>query len=111
LDCGFNLNKTAGGPIHLAYLTIAGLDSADEAKTPIRVVLNGQTIYEGPNPLANSNPQGSSLADPWGSYSWPVDPNVLLQGANTLNITNLARASAANPPFLVLDYAAFTWMR
>jgi hypothetical protein len=111
LECRFNMNKTAGGPIHLAYLTIVGLDSADEAKTTLRISLNGLAIYEGPNPLANSVPSGSSLSDSWGSYSWPVDPNVLLQGRNVLNITNLARSSSANPPFLALDYAAVTWMR
>ncbi|MFL5735202.1 MAG: hypothetical protein ACJ78Q_18755, partial [Chloroflexia bacterium] len=118
LDCPFNLNKNAGGPIHLAYITLAGLDSPDEARTPIKVALNGKSIYEGPDPLENSAPAASGRPDPWNSYSLPVDPNLLLQGANTITITNLAPSptvptslTSANLPFLVLDYAAVTWMR
>jgi hypothetical protein len=83
-------------------LRIEGLDSGEEAKTRIRVQINGRTVYEGPNPLPNddeSSPEGS-----WGVWSRPFPASLLRRGANTLTIESLEEGAGRRPWFL-LDYA------
>jgi hypothetical protein len=96
----FNSDAPAGGT---ATLTIEGMDSEDSTKTPMRVTVNGVTLFEGPNPLPNDDiPLATGN---WGELTLQFDAAILHAGANSISITNLARGSVNRPPFIALDYA------
>jgi hypothetical protein len=100
----------ANPPDKVGTLTIVGVDSEDQAKTPIRISINGIIIYEGPDPLANDSAAGPGGPGNWDSFSWQVNPGVFVGGANTLTISNLSPSDKTNYPlFFMLDYATITW--
>ncbi len=100
----------ANPPTGNATLQITGLDSEDAAKTPIFITLNGIFIYNGANPLPNDFPNGVFQPGNWGSYNWAIPPGTLVQGTNTLSISNLDPSDKINqPPFFLLDYAVISW--
>jgi Polysaccharide lyase family 4, domain III len=93
-----------------AYLTIAGLDSEDTAKTPIAILINGQQIYNGPDPLPNDFTTGPNAPGNWGSYTWTIPAGMVHDGVNILTIANLSNSARINsPPFFMLDYATVSW--
>ena len=103
----FNIREKPKGP---GSLTIVGVDSEDPAKTPLRIVINGNVIYEGPDPLPNDNRNGPEAPGNWGSVDFRIDPKVLQQGENTITFTNLDPSDKINYPiFIMLDYVCISW--
>jgi hypothetical protein len=94
----------SGAPGHgTATLTIEGMDSEDSTKTPMRITVNGITLFEGPDPLPNDDiPLATGN---WGALTLQFDAAILHAGTNTVSITNLERGSVNRPPFVALDYA------
>jgi uncharacterized protein YgiM (DUF1202 family) len=89
-----------------AGLGLVGLDSEDSAKTPIRIEVNGHTVYQGPDPLPNDffpyNPEQGN----WGDATLTFLVSYLKRGANDPAITDLAaEGSVRHPPYFLLDYA------
>jgi hypothetical protein len=103
----FNLNLQTGGPVGSPSLTLTGLDSSEQAGTPLSVTLNRQTLYKGPDPLPNDFPAERVGEGNWGSYTWKLDPGILSQGANVLTLTNLDTSAAAG--FIIIDTAEIAW--
>lgn len=86
-----------------AVLRVEGMDSEGRAKTPIRITVNGQPIFQGPNPLPDDDlPLESGT---WATASWTFDAALLQPGQNTIQIRNLADGAVGRPPFFMLDYA------
>jgi Polysaccharide lyase family 4, domain III len=107
MTANFDLDSV---PQSQAYLNVAGVDSEDPAKVPIRIIINGAVIYEGPDPLPNDSRSGPGGPGNWGSYTWEIGAGILQQGANSLSITNLDPSDKINYPiFFMLDYATITW--
>ncbi len=95
-------NVGAPGP-GTATLTIEGMDSEGPAKTPMRVALNGATLYQGFDPLPDDDMPVAT--GNWGELALQFDAALLNAGANTITITNLAPGPKGLPPFVALDYA------
>jgi hypothetical protein len=90
-------------PSGLATLSIEGMDSEGESKTPIRITVNDTEIYSGPNPLPNDDlPLETGT---WTTYTWRFDAALLRPGQNMISISNLAPGAFSRPPFFMLDYA------
>lgn len=96
----FSLPQAPGGS---AELLIEGMDSEGPRKTEIVIAVNGQTIYNGPNPL----PDDDFVAETgtWASHSFIFDAAILRAGANELLISNRSPGQFGQPPFFMLDYA------
>ncbi|MDD5678673.1 MAG: FG-GAP-like repeat-containing protein [Kiritimatiellae bacterium] len=79
-------------------LVIAGLDHNVKPPCRIRIRLNGNTVFEGPNPFAH---------DRWTLHSFKVKGAFLRDGApNTLKIENLEDSdSTTGAPWFMLNYA------
>ncbi len=92
------------GERNQAVLSIQGMDSENAPKTQIRIEINGESIFEGANPLPNDNlnpNQGN-----WGERRFFFNADLLQEGGNTLTITNLEeQGDVGAPPFFMLDYA------
>jgi hypothetical protein len=93
-------------PTGNGHLTLAGMDSEDRAKTPMRILINGQSIFNGANPLPNDF---SPNAGTWGTYTWTFPAAVLRPGDNTITVENLAPSAALGIPFIMIDSATLTW--
>jgi len=88
-----------------ATLQLTGLDGDDPAKHMISIVLNGTTIYEGPDPLPNDDCCGPSGPGNWGSALFEFSGE-LLQHHNSLTITNLEPGDCTMcPNYVMIDYA------
>jgi hypothetical protein len=97
---------TPGGT---ARLELVGLDGENPVKNVIRVVLNGTTLYEGPNPLPDDFCCGGSGPGNWGSavFEFPAE---LLSAQNTLSIANLEPNDCTMcPKFVMIDYAVISY--
>lgn len=90
-------------PQGAAELQIEGMDSEDRVKTQMAILVNGQVIFEGANPLPNDDqpfPTGT-----WATISFPFPGTLLQAGANTITIQNFSAGDVGLPPFVMLDYA------
>jgi hypothetical protein len=88
-----------------ASLQIVGLDGENARKNRISIVLNGVTIYEGPNTLPNDACCGPSGPGNWGSVVFEF-PGELLRRSNSLVISNLEPGDCTScPSFVMVDYA------
>jgi serine/threonine-protein kinase len=93
-----------------ASLTLVGLDSEDKAKTPMRVTLNDQVVFDGPDPLPNDTENGPQGEGNWGSITWRLENKALQEGQNTISITNLDPSDQINfPIFIMIDQVALEW--
>jgi serine/threonine-protein kinase len=91
-------------------LTIVGIDSEDAPKTPMRIVLNRDVVFEGPNPLPNDYANGPDAPGNWGSVDITLPAKSLQKGQNTLTITNLDPSNQINYPiFIMIDYVTISW--
>jgi tRNA A-37 threonylcarbamoyl transferase component Bud32 len=107
MTAGFNIREVPRGP---GELTIVGLDSEDEPKTPMRLMVNGYVLYEGPNPLPNDDQSGREGPGNWGSYTWRLPPNLLVEGENSISIINLDPSDQINYPiFIMIDTVTVSW--
>ena len=98
--------RLAAQPGGTATLTLTGMDSEGAAKTPLRILVNGQTIFNGPDPLPNDY---SPKAGAWGAANWTFPASVLRPGDNTLTVENLSPSSALGIPFIMIDSAQLHW--
>jgi hypothetical protein len=100
----FELEQTRAA-IGQASLTIVGLEGAEPEKQSISIVLNGETIYEGPDPLPNDFSAGPSGPGNWGSATFKFPANILKRN-NELTITNLTASDCTLcSDFVLIDYA------
>jgi hypothetical protein len=91
-------------------LTVLGLDSEDDPKTMMRVTINGEVVYEGPNPLPNDSESGPGGEGNWGWAAWDIENRILQRGQNTLTITNLDPSNQIDfPLFIMIDQAVISW--
>jgi serine/threonine-protein kinase len=88
------------------HLTLAGMDSEGNAKTPMRILINGQSIFNGADPLPNDY---SPNAGAWGTYTWTFPAAALRPGENTITIENLAPSTTLGIPFIMIDSATIIW--
>lgn len=87
----------------MAMLVIEGMDSEDNAKTPLSIAVNNVVIFEGASPFPNDDiPLQSGV---WDTLRLPFDTVLLQDGANVVSLTNLASGSRGLPPFVAVDYA------
>jgi len=94
-----------GQAVGVATLQLVGLDGENPIKNRMSIVLNGVTIYEGPNPLPNDECCGPSGPGNWGSAAFEF-PAELLQQDNSLVISNLESADCTTcPKYVMIDYA------
>jgi hypothetical protein len=104
MQASFDLQRAPGAP---ARLTIQGMDSEDEAKTRIEIVVNGRQIFAGPDPLPNDDlPLASGT---WSEISFDLDASILQAGQNTISIRNRSPGPFGRPPFFMLDYATISF--
>ncbi len=98
-------------PVGTATLTLVGIDSEDEPKTPVRISVNGEVVFQGGNPLPNDFCCGSSGPGNWGSVRIRIPAGVLQQGTdNTLTISNLDPSDRIfYPIFVMIDRATVTY--
>jgi len=99
----FELEQTAAA-FGQASLTIVGLEGSEPEKQTISIALNGETLYEGEDPLPNDFAPGPSGEGNWGSatFKFPAD---ILKRNNELTITNLTDSSCTLcSDFVLFDY-------
>ena len=79
-------------------LVISALDHNAKPPCRIRIVMNGNVVFEGPNPFAS---------DRWSTHAFPVKGAFLRDGVpNTLRIENLEDSELmSGPPWFMLSYA------
>ncbi len=94
-------------PAGTASLTIEGMDSEDRGKTLIQILINGQQVFNAPNPLPNDDlPLDTGT---WASATFTFDAALLQPGENTIQINNLKSGEFSLPPFFMLDYAILSF--
>jgi hypothetical protein len=104
MTASFTINGTPGA----GELLLKGLDSENGPKTPIAVVVNDTTIYNGGKPLPKDHWRGETA--PWGEATIPIPDGVLRAGRNTLTFKNLMPMNNFNaPPYFMLDEAIVTY--
>jgi len=87
-----------------ATIEIVGLDGENPLLNDVRFVLNGVTIYEGPNPLPNDTCCGGSGSGNWGSVTFVI-PTSMLGTNNSFSVTNLEPTDCTEcPKFVMVDY-------
>jgi hypothetical protein len=73
------------------------MDDERAEKVPIRVSLNGNTVWEGTSPFGNED---------WTDVAWVVEDLSWLTGGNTLSVTNLEDGGeVGTPPWVLLTSA------
>jgi hypothetical protein len=73
------------------------------------VVVNGATIYSGPNPLPDDTCCGGQGPGNWGRAIFDL-PAGVLQRDNTLSITNLEQNDCVRcPKYVMVDFAELTY--
>ncbi len=109
MTTSFRVNRQGTGR---ARLELTGLDSEDDPKTPMRITLNEQLFYEGPNPLPNDACCGGDGPGNWGTVVFEFPVEALRQGNNTLIIQNLDPSNRINfPIFIMVDELVIRYQR
>ncbi len=92
---GFNADESADDYI---VIVITGMDDELSSKVPIRISLNGNTVWEGNSPFGNED---------WTDVAWVVQNlGWLSDGGNTLSVTNLGgNGEVGAPPWVLLTSA------
>ncbi len=99
----FTLSGRTSGP---AELQVIGMDSEGPRKTEILIAVNGQTIYNGENPLPDDDFNLENVdTGTWGEHRFPFDGAILRAGVNEIVIVNRSQGRPGQPPFFMLDYA------
>ena len=107
MSASFSIDDNPKGP---ANMVIVGVDLEDPPKTPMRILVNDQEIFKGPDPLPNDNSNGPDAPGNWGSANFHLGPKVLRKGLNTITITNLDPSDKINYPiFVMVDSASISW--
>ena len=93
-----------------ATLRLVGIDAEDIVKKPIRIILNGVIIYDGPDPLPNDFCCGPSGEGNWGTAEFGFSA-ALLGSSNSVSITNLDdRDCTYCPNFVMVDSAQVSYL-
>ena len=94
-SAGFDADDGAGEYI---VIVITGMDDERAEKVPIRISLNGNTVWEGASPFGNED---------WTDVAWVVEDLSWLSGDdNTLSVTNLeGGGDVGGPPWVLLTSA------
>jgi hypothetical protein len=79
-------------------IVITGMDDERDEKVPIRISLNGHTVWEGPSPFGNED--WTDVARIVQDLSW------LEGGENTLSVSNLEGGDEVGAPPWVLVTSA-----
>lgn len=99
----FELATRPAGP---AELLVVGMDSEGPRKTEIVIAVNGQTIFNGENPLPDDDFDVANVdTGTWGEHRFAFDSAILRAGANEIVILNRSPGQPGQPPFFMLDYA------
>jgi hypothetical protein len=85
------------GAEEYVVIVITGMDDERAEKVPIRVSLNGNTVWEGASPFGNED---------WTDVAWVVRDLSWLSGDNTLSVTNLEGGGEVGAPPWVLVTSA-----
>ena len=92
-------------------LTLVGVDSEDQARTPLHIRLNTTDLFLGMDPLPDDMPVSKSNTDtvPWGRFPILLPPG-RLAADNQLTIENLDPGDKTDyyPIFMVLDKVEIT---
>jgi serine/threonine-protein kinase len=98
-----------GQAVGPATLQLVGLDGENPIKNRMRIVLNGVTIHEGPNPLPNDECCGPSGPGNWGSAVFEFAGEILSRN-NSLVISNLEPADCTTcPKYVMVDYGVLEY--
>jgi hypothetical protein len=104
----FELEQTRAA-IGQASLMIVGLEGSEPTKQSISIVLNGETIYEGQDPLPNDFSAGPSGPGNWGSATFKFAADILKRN-NELTITNLTNSDCTLcSDFVLIDYGLINY--
>jgi serine/threonine-protein kinase len=107
MTASFSIGSNPKGP---ANMVIVGIDSEDPPKTPVRIQVNDQVVFEGPDPLPNDNGNGPDGPGNWGAANFHLGSKVLRKGVNSVTITNLDPSDKINYPiFVMVDTVSFSW--
>lgn len=97
----------ASAPSEGAQVILTGMDDELPTRTPIRVTVNGQTIFEGPSPFPNWDGVGECDNPVWTPVTLPIPPGALHAGDNQITIADLASSDAFNaPPYMMISDTA-----
>ncbi len=96
LTASFRLN---GPPTRAGYdLVLSAQDDDSERKCRIRILVNHNLVFAGPNPFVRFG---------WYRHTFPIKGSFLKEGANTIQIANIENSDRRKgPPFFMLNYAA-----
>jgi hypothetical protein len=99
----FRLSNTPTGP---ATLTVAGLDDELAGSNPMAIIVNGETLFEGPSPFQSWDGVGNGANAAWTNADITIPATALGAGRNDITIANLSpSATFGAPPYILLGDA------
>lgn len=97
------LGSTPTGPV---TVTLTGLNDESGNKNPIKITLNGASIYNGTSWFASWDGQGQGQNAPWTTVAITIPSSYFALGANSLVVSNLSNsANFSQPPYVLLGAA------
>jgi hypothetical protein len=96
MTASFLLDK----PPQAAALIIEGQDHDKQGVSKVEILLNGRSIYQGPNKCGKRG---------WHEWRLDLPPGLLENGQNTLTIRNLEDSSSTNFGWFMLSQAKVLW--
>lgn len=75
------------------HLRLTGQDDDKPGVVPMRITINGQTIFEGPNPFPERN---------WKEHNFAIPPGVLKAGENEIKIATTQPSWAADQGWIMI---------
>ena len=103
----FEVHTPEGAEIKSGTLTLATHRAEDIRKVLIRVAVNGTTVYEGTNPLFDTESAANTGLKPKAEHSISIDPSILRPGQNEVMIANLDPFNSLR--YFVLDEMRVNW--
>ena len=83
-----------------ALLTVAGANNNGSEKCPIRIALNGQVVFEGPNNFLDSH---------WAARTFAVGKTLLKAGSNEISVRNISdKGILGNKPWFSVSFTKIT---
>lgn len=95
----FELNGVDADRPHVLEMEAQDSDKAWADPVPIRLVLNGQTLFEGVNPFPKRD---------WSRQQWRIPAGLLRSTGNTLRIENLASSDSLYSHWLMVSEAVIS---
>lgn len=107
LTGAFQVETPDGAAIKSSSLTLATRRAEDIRKVLIRIAVNGTTVYEGVNPLFDTDSAGNTGLKLRAEHTFPISAAVLRPGENTVTISNLDPFNSLR--YFVLDEVRINW--